>query len=114
MRRPVVQVLWHLQQPSMRGRFDPTVLAALLSLVHPFSPGMVVMLNDRRQAVVTRNNEQSPCYPEVQVLRDESEPVPGERIDLAQRADVRIMEVGREDVTSHLYGMRPAQPLVAA
>jgi len=114
--RTIVQVLWQLQQATMRGWFDTTVLSALLAMVRPFAPGMVVMLNDRRQAVVTRINEQAPCYPEVQVLRDEEEPAstPAERIDLSQCTEMRILEVGGEDITTYLYGVRQAQPLAAA
>jgi HD-GYP domain-containing protein (c-di-GMP phosphodiesterase class II) len=124
MPRPAVHALWRVQQRGLRGRMDPVVLGALLTLVQPFAPGMVVRLNDRRPAVVTRVNERIPCYPEVQVLAERGETgaggangQPGERIDLAQRSDVRIVEAGGEEVTASLYGSRqPAasQPLAAA
>jgi hypothetical protein len=63
-----------------------------------------------------RGSSSAPCQPEVQVLRDlEEEPVPAsERIDLSDMVELRIAEVGREDVTAFAFGSREAAPLVAA
>lgn len=113
--RPAVQALWRMQK-GLGGWFDPTVLGALVALVPAFAPGMVVTLSDRRSAVVTRSSSGAPCHPEVQVLRDlEEEPVgESERIDLSETTELRIAEVGREDVTAFVYGSKEAAPLVAA
>jgi HD-GYP domain-containing protein (c-di-GMP phosphodiesterase class II) len=113
--RPPVRALAWLQQRAHRGWFDPVVLEALLSLIPPFAPGVVVTLNNRRPAVVTRATTE-PCHPQVQMLRDAEDAVSAsvERIDLAERPDLLIAETAGEDVTPYLYGQRCSQPLAAA
>jgi HD-GYP domain-containing protein (c-di-GMP phosphodiesterase class II) len=113
---PTVYALWQVQQAPYRGWFDPIVLAALLSVVPPFLPGMLVRLNDRRFAIVTKVHDDAPCYPQVQVLDGldlmSRENTRGERdvIDLATTPELYIENVDGFDVSECLYGLRRAAP----
>ena len=80
MAQPTVCTLWAMQQNQIRRWFDPVVLSALLEVMPPFVPGMLVTLSDRRQAVVTKVHADSPCYPEVLVLSEEGDDERGERV----------------------------------
>ncbi len=103
---PTVRALWEIQQEPVRNWFDPTVLEALLAIVPAFVPGMVVTLNDRRQAIVTRVSPDAACYPEVQVLREEATGTAGEKINLAESDDLAIAEVGGANVERYLFGAK--------
>lgn len=110
---PTVQALWQMQQKPMVDWFDPTVLAALLTVVPPFIPGMVVQLTDGRQAVVTQTNYRTPCYPTVQIIRSlaAQEENKTEIVDLSAAEDtlkLSIQKVDGFDVTKYLYGPRKA------
>lgn len=110
---PTVQALWQMQQKPTVDWFDPTVLAALLAVVPPFIPGMVVQLTDGQQAVVTQTNYRTPCYPTVQIIRslaahEESKP---EIVDLSavdEAEKLSVHKVDGFDVTKYLYGPRKA------
>jgi HD-GYP domain-containing protein (c-di-GMP phosphodiesterase class II) len=110
---PAVRALFAVQQAPARGWLDPVVLDALVGLVAPFAPGMVVTLCDRRQAVVTRAVPAAPCFPEVQVLRTPGVEGGGETIDLAA-CPVHVAAVDGADVAPFLYGPRPAPVSAAA
>lgn len=105
---PTVAALWQIQQAPYRKWLDPVVLDALLALVPPFLPGMVVQLSDCRFAVVTRFFPETPCYPEVQVLGDLECPddTPREVIDLVLTDHLRISSIDGVDVAKYLYGGR--------
>ena len=112
MNYPAVYALWRIQQAPFRGWLDPVVLAALLAVVPPFLPGMVVQLNDRRHAIVVKTHEDAPCYPEVQILEGMNlmsrANVHGERevVDLATTRGLSIESVDGFDVSEFLYGAK--------
>jgi hypothetical protein len=110
--QPLVKALWQLQQMPVTQAFDPVVLGSLLGLFVPFAEGMVVMLNDSRQALVVGTDGGSACQPKVRVLRSEAgEAV--ETIDLARSEEVRIEVVDGTVVEGYLYGGRVVAPLAA-
>jgi HD-GYP domain-containing protein (c-di-GMP phosphodiesterase class II) len=112
MPQPAVCALWQVQQNPIRRWFDPVVLAALLAVVPPFIPGMVVTLSDRRQAIVTKVHEDAPCYPEVQVLdgvdlmSTENLTEAREVVDLAVTPGLHVGAVDGFSVGEFLYGPR--------
>jgi len=116
---PAVAALWRIQQAPLRSWFDPIVLAALLAVVPPFLPGMVVQLSDRRFAVVAKNHAEAPCYPEVQVLQTPELESPDnqtsdrEVIDLSKEPKLQIAAVDGCDVTQFLFGSRRLTPAIA-
>ncbi len=110
--QPTVSALWHIQHTPTCAWFDPVVLQALLEIIHPFVPGMVVALSDRRHAVVTRTFEDAPCYPEVQIIESEN-PIAAcsnrrapEVVNLSTHPRLHIQSVDGADVTRFLYGAR--------
>ncbi len=112
---PTVQALWQIQQKTMAGWFDPVVLAALLSVVPPFIPGMVVQLSDGRQAVVTQTNFRTPCYPTVQLIHNltdnhESNPEMIDLSEIGEESHLCVEKVDGFDVTPYLYGPRKEAP----
>jgi HD-GYP domain-containing protein (c-di-GMP phosphodiesterase class II) len=113
--QPTVYALWQIQQEPMRKWFDPVVLEALLEVVPPFLPGMVVTLSDRRHAVVTKVHPTAPCYPEVQVLSEQElmgHEMPEEAreiIDLAVAPEFYVAAVDGFEVEKFLYGSRHAE-----
>lgn len=89
--QPTVAVLSAMLSPSMRKRFDPTVLASLVEVVPPYAPGSQLKLSDGRLAVCVDHNVADPCRPVVQTIPDLStlgqagdEVADGETIDLSQ------------------------------
>jgi HD-GYP domain-containing protein (c-di-GMP phosphodiesterase class II) len=110
--QPTVCALWQMQQNPMRRWFDPVVLATLLAVVPPFIPGMVVSLSDGRQAIVSKVHEDSPCYPEVQVLdglnlmSETNMTEQRELIDLAKVHELHIRAVDGFQVADFMYGPR--------
>lgn len=117
IQQPTVYALWQIQQTPLRQWFDPVILSALLEVVPPFMPGMVVTLSDRRLGVVTRTHTDAPCYPEVQILADmdlmspENLAANGEQrevIDLADTPEFYVAGVDGFQVGDFLYGPRHA------
>jgi HD-GYP domain-containing protein (c-di-GMP phosphodiesterase class II) len=110
--QPTVSALWQMQQNPVRRWFDPIVLAALLAVVPPFIPGMVVTLSDGRQAVVSKLHEDAPCYPEVQVLNginlmsEANLTEQREIVDLAITPELHIKAVDGFQVADFLFGPR--------
>jgi HD-GYP domain-containing protein (c-di-GMP phosphodiesterase class II) len=110
--QPMVRALWEVQQVPLRMAFDPVVHGCLMGTFQPFVAGMVVMLSDNRQAVVTAVDGRYPCYPEVRAMTDAEEG--GDRdVRLAERGDLRVSMVDGVDVERYLYGARKAAPLAA-
>ncbi|MEM6854282.1 MAG: HD domain-containing phosphohydrolase [Planctomycetota bacterium] len=98
MRKPMnlpeqstVAVLNAMLSPSMRKRFDPEVLKALVEVVPPYAPGSQLRLSDGRAAVCVDHNVAEPCRPVVQTIPDleqmsgeAAENPEGETINLAE------------------------------
>jgi HD-GYP domain-containing protein (c-di-GMP phosphodiesterase class II) len=107
---PAVCALWKIQQKPYRDWIDPVVMEGLLSVVPPFLPGMAVKLSDKRDAVVTQTDAQTPCYPQVQVLNtlDPRGNLSSQReeINLATDCGITIRSVDGFDVSDYLYGAR--------
>jgi HD-GYP domain-containing protein (c-di-GMP phosphodiesterase class II) len=110
--QPTVKALWKIQQAPLRGWFDPVVLKALLAVVHPFIPGMLVTLSNRKHAVVTQTHEQFPCYPEVEILNGQNlvseshSSEVREVVDLSREKKLHIQAVDGSMVAEYLYGHR--------
>ncbi|MCL2641461.1 MAG: hypothetical protein FWD53_11485, partial [Phycisphaerales bacterium] len=106
--QPTLLALCEMQREPMRNWFDPVIFSALLELVPPFVPGMVVMLSDRRLAVVSKVREDLPCYPEVQVLAAWAEDADGKRevIDLSTIPEFHVAEIDGFAVGQQLFGPR--------
>jgi hypothetical protein len=109
--QPSICALWQIQHSSIRNWFDPVVLAALLAVIPPFIPGMVVTLSDRRHAIVTRTFEEAPCFPEVQVLNSNellhrSNREDREIIDLSITPGMQIDAVDGYRIADFIYGTR--------
>jgi HD-GYP domain-containing protein (c-di-GMP phosphodiesterase class II) len=66
--QPTVAVLSAMLCPSLRKRFDPEVLRALLEVVPPYAPGTQLKLSDGRAVVCVDHNPADPCRPVVQTL----------------------------------------------
>lgn len=65
---------------SLRGRFDPAIVRALLSVVPPFAPGSFVHLSDGRHGVVSDWSPRCPCRCRVEILDPDLAPgAPGSR-----------------------------------
>ena len=110
--QPNICALWKIQNTPIRSWFDPIVLAALLAVVPPFLPGMIVTLSDRRHAIVAQTFEDAPCYPEVQILnhptllhRDNTKEE-RETIDLSTTTGLRIESADGYKIVDYLYGPR--------
>jgi HD-GYP domain-containing protein (c-di-GMP phosphodiesterase class II) len=112
--QPTVKALWKIQQSPLRQWIDPVVLEALLAVVHPFIPGMLVTLSNRKHAIVTRTNENFPCYPEVAIINGQNllseshSADPRETVDLSKEKKLHIQAVDGSTVTDYLYGSRGA------
>jgi HD-GYP domain-containing protein (c-di-GMP phosphodiesterase class II) len=102
--QPTVWALSAMINDPMRSRFDPTVLAALLTVVPPYPPGSIVRLSDGRWAVAIDHNPEQPCRPVVQIIPspdalDEGDAEPGETIDLSDAtARLSVVEADGRDV----------------
>jgi HD-GYP domain-containing protein (c-di-GMP phosphodiesterase class II) len=71
--RPAMATVWALRamlEVPLVHRYDPEILDALLEVVPPYAPGMIVMLSDGRHAVVIDHNPKHPCRPIVQFIPD--------------------------------------------
>ncbi len=68
--QPTVAVLNAMLSESMRKRFDPEVLKALVEVVPPYAPGSQLRLSDGRAAVCVDHNVAEPCRPVVQTIPD--------------------------------------------
>jgi HD-GYP domain-containing protein (c-di-GMP phosphodiesterase class II) len=118
--QPTIVALWNVQNSSIRSWFDPIVMAALLAVTKPFIPGMVVTLSDRRHAIVTRTFEDTPCYPEVQVLNSPDllhrKNTRGEReiVDLSVTPGLQIEAVDGYRIADYLYGGRRTSQVATA
>lgn len=88
--QPTAAVLSAMMSPSMRKRFDPAVLKALIEVVPPYAPGSQLRLSDGRPAVCIDHNVNEPCRPMVQTIPDLQTDAPRrfeeeeQTIDLAQ------------------------------
>ena len=115
--QPIVKTLWLIQQAPLRLAFDPVVHGQLMGMFAPFVEGMVVMLGDGRQAVVTKVDAGYACYPEVRAVSDEfqegGEAGPRD-VKLAERNDLAIAAVDGVAVEKYLYGVKRAAPRQAA
>lgn len=91
--QPTAAVLSAMMSESMRKRFDPEVLRALIEVVPPYAPGCQLKLSDGRLAVCVDHNVADPCRPVVQTIdgliavnHSGAEGMPeGETIDLAEQ-----------------------------
>lgn len=101
------------------GRFDPKIVRALLCVVPPYAPGSIVRLSDSRQGVVSDWSPRHPCRCTVEILdprgRQRGRPwwteAPVERVDLAQRPDLRVVEAEGHDVSGDEFEVpAPASP----
>ncbi|MEO0514224.1 MAG: HD domain-containing phosphohydrolase [Planctomycetota bacterium] len=89
--QPTVAVLNAMLSESMRKRFDPEVLKALVEVVPPYAPGSQLRLSDGRAAVCVDHNLAEPCRPVVQTIpdldqmnADTADQAEGETINLAE------------------------------
>jgi HD-GYP domain-containing protein (c-di-GMP phosphodiesterase class II) len=120
--QPMVKTLWQLQQLPLRSAFDPVILECLQGLFAPFAEGMIVMLSDHRQALVTKVDASVPCFPTVQTIAQphmfhtEADPdQPRDQvIDLAVNGDVMVEAVDGFPIKPYIFGVRKGRPLVAA
>jgi HD-GYP domain-containing protein (c-di-GMP phosphodiesterase class II) len=110
--QPMIKTLWQLQQAPVRAMFDPTVYQCLLQFFPPFVEGMVVMLNDNRQAVIRKANLESPCYPAVSVVHGEG--FEGDEVINIGEDKIFISIVDGTPIEAFLYGTPKHRPLVAA
>lgn len=96
--RTRVRALRLIQQPKHAKRLDPEVLRGLLQVTPPYPPGAVVTLTTGDKAVVTAWSPNSPCRPEVRVLKGFDDPAAelatGPTVDLRKswRTEIAIAE----------------------
>lgn len=115
-KRPVVEALAQLREPSYAGMFDPLVLDIALRCIPPFPIGSCVQLSDCRQAVVTDLVENEPCKPKVALLHA----LPGDdnaaagELDLSEESAPKIVVVDDVEVNSEsFYSLPPrAKPIL--
>jgi HD-GYP domain-containing protein (c-di-GMP phosphodiesterase class II) len=119
--QPMVKTLWQLQQLPLRTAFDPVIIECLTALCAPFIEGMIVMLNDNRQALVTKVDQNHPCFPQVQTIpqqhsfsSDLDTTSTSQSIDLAITPDLMIDAVDGFPIKPFLFGTRKGRPSVAA
>ncbi|MGD9789684.1 MAG: HD-GYP domain-containing protein [Phycisphaerales bacterium] len=108
-----VGALARMLRSSLRDRFDPYVLMALVNVSPPFSPGMVVMVEsrgkkERRRGVVTNWSVESPCRPSVAILggADGSswwDDEKAEVVELSKTPELSIVEAEGFDVRGDLF-----------
>lgn len=99
--RPVVRALRMLQSPPYSGWVDPIVLSGLLAVCPPYPPGTLVRLSNGMRCAVANWDPMQPCRPTViEVGEDDptAEGEPGERIELAERPDLEVVEAEGQDV----------------
>lgn len=102
--QPTVWALKAMLTESMAARFDPHVLATLVTVVPPYPPGTIVRLSDGRYAVCIDHHPDQPCRPDVQVIDDPEtlnmdDPPAGPMMDLRQEsASLRIVEAEGQNV----------------
>ncbi len=113
---PNVIALHKIQQEPFVNWIEPEVMQELLTVVPPFLPGMAVKMTDRRDAVVTQYDINTPCYPTVQILDgiDAKDDSPRESINLANEKKLAIANVDGFDVSTFLYGNRATAVASAA
>lgn len=104
---PPVAALHALVEGELRGKVDPVVLRALLTVCPAYPPGTMVELSTGERAAVTDWSPLDPCRPVVhEISVDEWEL--GRRIDLAQDHDISI--VGCEGFDTSSYNFYPSVP----
>ncbi len=82
--RPTVVALRQVLQEDTLRRYDPQVVRALLAVVPPYPPGMLVRLSDGRSAVCIDHVPSDPCRPIVQLIPEFDRPhaVPGKPMEI--------------------------------
>jgi len=104
-----IWVLAAMLGPSLKTRFDPNVLRALVEVVPPYPPGSRVTLSDGGEAIVIDFTVDDPCRPTVQRLPNNQLPAPGkplgEKIDLCERRKLSI--VACEGQTTEAFNFGP-------
>ncbi len=89
---PPVVALNRFVRGDARGLIDPVVLRALLSVCPAYGPGTQVRLSNGVEGVVTDWSSLDPCRPVVHEIGTLGDDEPGERYDLRELTDVRVME----------------------
>jgi len=122
--QPTAAVLNAMLSESMRKRFDPEVLKALVEVVPPYAPGSQLRLSDGRAAVCIDHNVTEPCRPVVQTIPgfdpmgenrgDATEEAEGETIDLATvPTSLLVAECDGHPVTEFNFSLARLKPNAA-
>lgn len=94
--------------PTLRTRFDPNVLRALVEVVPPYPPGSRVTLSDGGEAVVLDHDVAAPCRPKVQRLPNNELPDPGqplgETLDLGECDGLSIVACDGQRTEAFNFG----------
>jgi len=91
--RPTMPTVWALRsmlEAPLIHRYDTEVLDALLEVVPPYAPGLIVMLSDGRHAVVIDHHPEQPCRPVVQFIPDPKD-LGKEDLPLGEITDLSMM-----------------------
>lgn len=118
--QPTVWALLAMLSESERGKFDASVLRALIEAVPAYPPGSIIRLSDGRFAVAIDHNPIHPCRPTVQIIPDPDTLDPndlpfGDRIDLSElTATLYVAEAEGHDVAELNFGAEVVRPLLQA
>ena len=118
--QPTVWALSAMLSESERGKFDASVLRALIEAVPAYPPGTIVRLSDGQHAVAIDHNPIHPCRPTVQIIPDPATLDPndlpfGDRIDLSElNASLYVAEAEGHDVAELNFGADVVRPLLQA
>lgn len=105
---PPVAALHRLVVGEDRGKIDPVVIRALLSVCPAYAPGTTVRLTNGLRAVVTEWSAKDPCRPVVAELSHFEDEDLGESIDLRKETSLSISETDGVDVRA--FNFYPRKP----
>ena len=104
---PTVAALGDFNSKRFDGWFDPVVRYLMIRRLPPFPIGSLVLLSNRRKAVIVSLNFRQPCRPVVRILDEACRNENGELpvLDLDTDHDVHILEAAGQRVDQYLFDL---------
>lgn len=119
--QPTAFALHALQMPTMRKRFDPVILDALVRVVPPFAPGSKIMLSDGTPAIAIEPHDDAPCRPTIQpvdsldAIDDPDAEFDAEPIDLREQpANRYVRRCDGHEVGAYLFELPQEEGVIRA
>ena len=110
---PRVRVLRDMLATSLAARFDPVVLATVLSVVPAYPPGSIIKLSDGTRGVVTAWHPDAPCQPTILTVEGGEDSLldlhaHGREIDLRTMPHLKVIEHDGVDVSGDNFRLLTA------